>query len=97
MKKKDDMKRILYFAALMELLAGCSKISQSDTPLRDTPISVNVLLPEILTRAGYGSDTPTLFYLSIDQSGTNYDYTNVLMKFEEGAWVAYESAEETAA
>ena len=81
----------------MELLAGCSKISQSDTPLRDTPISVNVLLPEILTRAGYGSDTPTLFYLSIDQSGTNYDYTNVVMKFEEGAWVAYESAEETAA
>lgn len=81
----------------MALLAGCSKISQSDTPLRDTPISVNVLLPEILTRAGYGSDTPTLFYLSIDQSGTNYDYTNVVMKFEEGAWVAYESAEETAA
>ena len=81
----------------MELLAGCSKISQSDTPLRDTPISVNVLLPEILTRAGYGSDTPTLFYLSIDQSGTNYDYTNVVMKFEEGAWVAYESAEETEA
>ena len=71
----------------MELLAGCSKISQSDTPLRDTPISVNVLLPEILTRAGYGSDTPTLFYLSIAQSGTNFDYTNVVMKFDEGAWV----------
>ena len=96
MKKKDDMKRILYFATLVALLAGCSKISQSETPLRDTPISVNVLLPEILTRAGYGSDTPTLFYLSIDQKGTNYDYTNVVMKFEEGAWVAYESAEATA-
>ena len=92
------MKRILYFAALVALLAGCSKISQSDTPLRDTPISVNVLLPEILTRAGYGSDNlPTLFYLSIDQSGTNYDYTNVVMKLENGTWVAYESAEETAA
>ena len=91
------MKRIIYFAALTALLAGCSKNTQSETPLRDTPISVNVLLPEILTRAGYGSDTPTLFYLSIDQSGTNYDYTNVVMKFEEGAWVAYESAEETAA
>ena len=92
------MKRILYFAALVALLAGCSKSSQSDTPLRDTPISVNVLLPEILTRAGFDSaNLPTLFYLSIDQSGTNYDYTNVVMKFEEGAWVAYESAEETAA
>ena len=92
------MKRILYFAAIVALLAGCSKSSQSDTPLRDTPISVNVLLPEILTRAGFDSaNLPTLFYLSIDQKGTNYDYTNVVMKFEEGAWVAYESAEETAA
>lgn len=86
----------LFLTAAALLLAGCSKISQSDTPLRDTPISVNVLLPEILTRAGYGSDTPTLFYLSIDQNGSNYDYTNVVMKFEEGAWVAYESAEATA-
>lgn len=91
------MKRILYFAALVALLAGCSKSSQPDTPLRDTPISVNVLLPEILTRAGFDSgNLPTLFYLSIDQNGTNYDYKNVVMKFEEGAWVAYESAEETA-
>lgn len=87
----------LFLTAAALLLAGCSKSSQPDTPLRDTPISVNVLLPEILTRAGYGSDLPTLFYLSIDQLGTKYDYTNVVMKFEEGAWVAYESDEETAA
>lgn len=87
----------LFLTAAALLLAGCSKSSQPDTPLRDTPISVNVLLPEILTRAGYGSNLPTLFYLSIDQSGDNYDYTNVVMKLEEGAWVAYESDEETAA
>ena len=86
------MKRIIYFAALAALLAGCSKNTQSETPLRDTPISVNVLMPEILTRAGYDSNNlPTKFYLSIDQNGTKYDYTNVVMKLEEGKWVAYES------
>ena len=58
------MKRIIYFAALAALLAGCSKNTQSETPLRDTPISVNVLMPEILTRAGYDeSNLPTKFYL----------------------------------
>lgn len=87
------MKRIIYFAALAALLAGCSKNTQSETPLRDTPISVNVLMPEIQTRAGYDeSNLPTKFYLSIDQNGTKYDYTNVVMKKPEyGKWEAYES------
>ena len=86
------MKRIIYFAALAALLAGCSKNTQSETPLRDTPISVNVLMPEIQTRAGYDeSNLPTKFYFSIDQKGTKYDYTNVVMKYEYGKWVAYES------
>ena len=85
------MKRIIYFAALAALLAGCSKNTQSETPLRDTPISVNVLMPEIQTRAGYDeSNLPTKFYLSIDQKGTKYDYTNVVMKCD-GKWKAYES------
>lgn len=89
------MKRIIYFAALAALLAGCSKNTQSETPLRDTPISVNVLMPEILTRAGYGQGIlPEKFYLSIDQKGTKYDY-NVVMKREDG-WVAYESDAENA-
>ncbi len=90
------MKRIIYFAALAALLAGCSKNTQSETPLRDTPISVNVLMPEIQTRAGYDeSNLPTKFYLSIDQKGTKYDY-NVVMKYEYGKWVAYESDAENA-
>ena len=89
------MKRIIYFAALAALLAGCSKNIQSETPLRDTPISVNVLMPEIQTRAGYGQGIlPEKFYLSIDQKGTKYDY-NVVMKREDG-WVAYESDAENA-
>ena len=92
------MKRIIYFAALAALLAGCSKNTQSETPLRDTPISVNVLMPEIQTRAGYDeSNLPTKFYLSIDQNGTKYDYTNVVMKKPEyGKWEAYESDAENA-
>ncbi len=92
------MKRIIYFAALAALLAGCSKNTQSETPLRDTPISVNVLMPEIQTRAGYDeSNLPTKFYLSIDQNGTKYDYTNVVMKKPEyGKWEAYESDAEDA-
>ena len=92
------MKRIIYFAALAALLAGCSKNTQSETPLRDTPISVNVLMPEIQTRAGYDeSNLPTKFYLSIDQNGTKYDYTKVVMKKPEyGKWKAYESDAENA-
>ena len=91
------MKRIIYFVALAALLAGCSKNTQSETPLRDTPISVNVLMPEIQTRAGYDeSNLPTKFYLSIDQNGTKYDSTNVVMKYEYGKWVAYESDAENA-
>ena len=92
------MKRIIYFAALAALLAGCSKNTQSETPLRDTPISVNVLMPEIQTRAGYGQGKiPTKFYLSLNQNGTKYDYTNVVMKKPEyGKWEAYESDAENA-
>lgn len=92
------MKRIIYFAALAALLAGCSKNTQSETPLRDTPISVNVLMPEILTRAGYGQGKiPTKFYLSLNQNGTKYDYTNVVMKKPEYVkWEAYESDAENA-
>lgn len=91
------MKRIIYFAALAALLAGCSKNIQSETLLRDTPISVNVLMPEIQTRAGYGQGIlPEKFYFSIDQKGERYDYDDVVMKFEEDKWVAYESDAENA-
>ena len=92
------MKRIIYFAALAALLAGCSKNTQSETPLRDTPISVNVLMPEIQTRAGYSQgNLPSKFYLSLNQNGTKYDYTNVVMKKPEyGKWEAYESDAENA-
>ena len=89
-------------AALAAIFAGCSnnddEVMKPKESLKDTPINVNVLLTDIQTRAGYdNTNQPTLFYLSIDQAGGNYDYTNVVMKYENGSWVAYESDAEDSA
>ena len=93
--------QILAMAALAAIFAGCSnnddEVMKPKESLKDTPINVNVLLTDIQTRAGYdNTNQPTLFYLSIDQAGENYDYTNVVMKYEGSIWVAYESADESA-
>lgn len=93
--------QILAMAALAAIFAGCSnnddEVMKPKESLKDTPIDVNVLLTDIQTRAGYdNTNQPTLFYLSIDQAGENYDYTNVVMKYEGSKWVAYESADESA-
>ena len=94
--------QILAMAALAAIFAGCSnnddEVMKPKESLKDTPINVNVLLTDIQTRAGYdNTNQPTLFYLSIDQAGESYDYTNVVTKYEEDKWVAYESADENAA
>ena len=88
--------QILAMAALAAIFAGCSnnddEVMKPKESLKDTPINVNVLLTDIQTRAGYdNTNQPTLFYLSIDQAGENYDYTNVVMKYDGSKWVAYES------
>ena len=93
--------QILAMAALAAIFAGCSnnddEVMKPKESLKDTPINVNVLLTDIQTRAGYdNTNQPTLFYLSIDQAGGNYDYTNVVMKYDGSKWVAYESADESA-
>lgn len=93
--------QIFAMAALAAIFAGCSnnddEVMKPKESLKDTPIDVNVLLTDIQTRAGYdNTNQPTLFYLSIDQAGGNYDYTNVVMKYEGSKWVAYESADESA-
>ena len=93
---------IFAMAALAAIFAGCSnnddEVTQPKVSLKDTPINVNVLMTDIQTRAGYDSNNqPTKFYLSIDQAGESYDYTNVVMKYEGSKWVAYESADEGAA
>ena len=82
-------------AAMAFLLASCAGEEEVTTPadsLKGKPINVDVLVSDIKTRAGYDTDNlPTKFYLTIDQDGENYDYTNVVMKYEEGKWVAYAS------
>ena len=93
--------QIFAMAALAAIFAGCSnnddEVMQPKESLKDTPINVNVLMTDIQTRAGYDNNNqPTLFYLSIDQVGKNYDYTNVVMKYDGSKWVAYESADESA-
>ena len=93
--------QILAMAALAAIFAGCSnnddEVMKPKESLKDTPINVNVLLTDIQTRAGYdNTNQPTLFYLSIDQVGESYDYTNVVMKYDGSKWVAYESADESA-
>ena len=91
------MRKIFNFAmvAVTAIFAGCANEEDALLPndsLKDTPINVDVLVSGINTRAGYDTDNlPKMFYLSIDQNGENYDYTNVVMKYEGGKWVAYES------
>ena len=88
-------------AAMAFLLASCAGEEEVTTPadsLKGKPINVDVLVSDIKTRAGYDTkNLPTKFYLTIDQDGENYDYTNVVMKYEDGKWVAYESDAEGAA
>lgn len=89
-------------ASVAAIFAGCSNDEdalQTTDSLKDKPINVDVMVSGIHTRAGYDNTTslPTQFYLSIDQNGTKYDYTNVVMKYEGDSWVAYESDAEDAA
>ena len=82
-------------AAMAFLLASCAGEDEVTTPadsLKGKPINVDVLVSDIKTRAGYDTENlPTKFYLTIDQDGTESDYNNVVMKYEEGKWVAYAS------
>ena len=89
------MKKIFTLAALAAIVASCSQnddiIPKDD--LKDTPITVTAGVAELTTRAGYEGTSvlPTTFYLGINQTGTSYDYPNVLMtKADNGS--TYSSA-----
>ena len=80
------------FAFLFASCAGEEEVTTPANPLKNKPINVDVLVSDIKTRAGYDTDNlPTQFYLTIDQGGTEHNYNNVVMKYEDGKWVAYES------
>ena len=75
--------KYLAFAAAAFMLASCSNNEElvPQDNLKDKPITVTVGVAELTTRAGYEGTSvlPTTFYLGIDQTGTSYDYPNVLM------------------
>ena len=88
---------LLMAASLATGLAACSSDEDfaPQSNLKDTPITVSAMVGELTTRAGYSAENlPTQFYMKIDQSGTTYDY-DVLMKNENGVWVAYDAADGT--
>lgn len=75
------------FAAAAFMLASCSNdedfVPQDN--LKDAPITVTAGVEGMLTRAGYDTENlPITFYLTVNQEGTNYDYTNVLMTKNAG-------------
>lgn len=79
--------KYLAFAAAAFMLASCSNdedyVPQDN--LKDTPITVTAGVEGMLTRAGYDTENlPMSFYLTVDQEGTIYDYTNVLMTKNAG-------------
>ena len=87
--------KYLAFAAAAFMLVSCSNdedfIPQDN--LKDKPITVTAGVAELTTRAGYEGTSvlPTTFYLGIDQTGTSYDYPNMLMtKADNGS--TYSSA-----
>ena len=75
--------KYLAFAAAAFMLVSCSNdedfIPQDN--LKDKPITVTAGVAELTTRAGYEGTSvlPTTFYLGINQTGTSYDYSNILM------------------
>ncbi len=79
--------KYLAFAAAAFMLASCSNDEDfvPQDSLKDTPITVTVGVEGMLTRAGYdNANLPVTFYLTVDQEGTSYDYTNVLMTKNAG-------------
>ena len=79
-------KKLLSLAAVAMLFAACSNndVPEADA-LKDTPITVTAGVAKLNTRAGYdNANLPVTFYLTVDQEGTSYDYTNVLMTKNAG-------------
>lgn len=85
-----QIKKALSFAAIAIMLASCSTNEDflQQENLEGTPMTFNVGVNDMVTRAGYNnSETPSYFFINIDQEGTNYDYNNVLMhKQSDGSY-----------
>lgn len=90
-------KNILIMAAAMAIgFASCSsegELTPTVDTLKDSPIQISAYVAGMQTRAGYDANTVLdKFYLKVEQSYHDYD---VIMKLENGKWVAYDANDET--
>ena len=92
------IKKILMAAAMVIGFASCSsegELTPAVDTLKDTPIQIKASVAGMKTRAGYEVNTALdKFYLKVEQSYQDYNY-DVIMKLENGKWVAYDANDET--
>lgn len=90
--------KILMAAAMVFGLASCSSdgdLTPAVDTLKDTPIQIKASVAGMQTRAGYEVNTVLdKFCLKVQQSYHDYDY-DVIMKLEDGKWVAYDANDKT--
>lgn len=93
--------KILVAAAMALGFVSCSsegELTPAINTLKDTPLQINASVASMKTRAGYDANSvPNQFYLKVrqglkDQKKYWYD---VVMKLENGQWVAYNAENET--
>lgn len=93
--------KILVAAAMALGFVSCSsegELTPAIDTLKDTPLQINASVAGMKTRAGYDANSvPNQFYLKIRQGlkeQKKYWY-DVVMKLENGRWVAYNAKNET--
>lgn len=96
-----NINKILVAAAMALGFVSCSsegELTPAIDTLKDTPLQINASVAGMKTRAGYDANSvPNQFYLKVrqglkDQKKYWYD---VVMKLENGQWVAYNAENET--
>lgn len=93
--------KILVAAAMALGFVSCSsegELTPAIDTLKDTPLQINASVAGMKTRAGYDANSvPNQFYLKVRQGRKDqikYWY-DVVMKLENGQWVAYNAENET--
>lgn len=95
------IKKILMAAAMVLGFASCSsegELTPAVDTLKDTPLQINASVAGMKTRAGYDANSvPDKFYLKIRQGREEQKkyWYDVVMKLENGKWVAYDAKTET--
>ena len=93
--------KILLAAAIAIGLVSCSsegELTPAVDTLKDTPLQINASVAGMKTRAGYDANSVfDKFYLKIRQGLKDQEkyWYDVVMKLENGQWVAYDAETET--